>query len=107
MSNVWAYNFECDKPMAEVIATLNEQGSWKWIWRDSDTFGHYTSSVPYKGVRVRIFDIDGYYSDGPTYTAELKTDEECEVEKTLIDRVLLELLGKLDAQNLTEGETYY
>ena len=90
--------------MEEIILTLNESGPWKWIWRDKDAFGPYISSVPLEGVRARIYDLDGYHSNGPTYTADFRLDERSEAMKSAIDGVFNELLGKLAARNVTAGE---
>jgi hypothetical protein len=106
MRDYWAYDFECDKSMAEIFSMLNESGRWRWIERTKDAFGPYISSVPFKGLRVRIYDLDGYSSNGPTYTADFRMDEGCEVEKTLVNRVFAELLGKLAARNVMQGEYY-
>jgi len=103
---MWAYDFECDKTMAEIISALNESGPWQWVWRDKDAFGPYISSVPLEGVSVRIYDLDGYYSNGPTYTADFKLGEGCKSEWATIDRVFRELLGNLPARNVTIGEGY-
>jgi hypothetical protein len=106
MRSSWAYDFECDKPMAEIFSILNQSGPWRWIERDKDVFGPYISSVPIEGLRVRIYDLDGYYSNGPTYTADFLTDERFKGEISLIDGIFRELLGKLSARNVTEGESY-
>ncbi len=103
---MWAYDFECDNTMAEIISTLNESGPWEWVWRDKDAFGPYISSAPFEGVRARIYDLDGYYSNGPTYTADFKLGEGRKAERAAIDSVFSELLGKLAARNLTKGEGY-
>jgi hypothetical protein len=92
--------------MAEIISALNESGPWQWVWRDKDAFGPYISSVPLEGVSVRIYDLDGYYSNGPTYTADFKLGEGCKAEWATIDRVFRELLGNLPVRNLTIGEGY-
>ncbi|MDQ3754424.1 MAG: hypothetical protein M3371_06800 [Acidobacteriota bacterium] len=106
MKATWAYDFVCDRPMAEIFSTINESGPWRWIERDKDAFGPYISSMPFEGLRVRIYDLHGYYSNGPTYTADFKMDEECKVRRSLIDDVFRELLGKLSAHNITNGEYY-
>ena len=103
---VWAYDFECDKTMEEIILALNETGPWKWIWRDKEAFGPYISSAPLEGVRVRIYDLGGYDSNGPTYTADFKLGEGCKAEKGSIDIVFSELLSRLAARNITESEGY-
>jgi hypothetical protein len=103
---MWAYDFECDMTMAEIISALNESGPWQWVWRDKDAFGPYISSVPREGVSARIYDLDGYYSNGPTYTADFKLAEGCQVEWATIDRVFRELLRNLPVRNVAIGEGY-
>ena len=98
---LWAYDFECDKTIEEIILTLNEAGPWRWIWRDKDALGPYISSVPLEGVRARI-----YYAEGPTYTADFKLGVACSAERSTLDDVLGDLLGKLNARNVSECEGY-
>ena len=64
------------------------------------------SSVPLEGVRARMYDLDGYYSNGPTYTVDFRLADGCKTEWAAIDSVFKELLYKLAARNVTEGEGY-
>ena len=43
---------------------------------------------------------------GPKYTAQLEIDPNCGVQRSLIDGVFRELLGKLPARNVRQIETY-
>lgn len=111
---LWAYDFVCDKPMAEIRAVLNAEGPWTWIERDKEAFGDYISSVPAKGLRVRIYDLDGSDSNGPTYTADFRLDlDEWATDdtrdyvpsspRTSIDEIFGTLLARIDARHVTIG----
>ena len=114
---LWAYDFVCDKAMAEIRAVLNAEGPWKWIERDKEAFGDYISSFPSNGLRVRIYDLDGSDSNGPSYTADfrLELDELAIIDtrddlppspRTLIDEIFGTLLEKIGARHITLGSYY-
>jgi hypothetical protein len=103
---MWAYDFECDMTMEEIITVLNGAGPWTWIWREKDALGPYISSVPFAGARARIYDLVSYDSNGPTYTADFRLDERSEEKRSAIDSVFKQLSGKLAARHVRKGEGY-
>jgi hypothetical protein len=60
--------------------------------------------VPFEGARARIYDLDGYHSNGPTYTVDFRLDEWSGARKSAIDCVCRKLLGRLAARNVTADE---
>ena len=106
MKDAWAHDFECDRPMAWILATLNASGPWTWVTRDKDAFGPYISCAPFQGLQARIYDLDGWDSNGPKYTADFMMRDDCGTERALIEGVFLGMLGRLPARNVTRGEYY-
>ncbi len=118
---LWAYDFVCDKPMAEIRAVLNAEGPWHWIERDKEAFGDYLSSAPGNGLRVRIYDLDGRDSNGPSYTADVRLeldelaindtrddirDDSPPAPRTSTDEIFRTLLKRIGARHITRGCHY-
>jgi hypothetical protein len=107
MRQRWAYDFESDKPIRDILSSLNQAGPWKWMERDKDALGTYISSVPFEGARVRIYsDPQGYGEDGPKYTADFRLEESCEVSRPFVEAAFSAMLVTLSARNVTEGECW-
>jgi len=99
----WAYDFTCDKAMAEIGAMLTATGLWRWIERDNEAFGSYIAAVPCAGLQVRIYDLDGYDSNGPTYTVDCKMDADCPMDRATIEHVFWESLRPLAVRHITQA----
>src|SRR5947207_1764712 len=101
----WAYDFECDEPVLGILAALNRIGPWKWIERGNEAFGTYISSVPFDGVRARIYsDPRGSGENGPKYTADFRAEPGCEVPRDTIEGAFRVMLATLSARNVAPGE---
>ena len=107
MRKVYAYSFRSGLPLPEMLVRLNETGPWRWIERDSDTWGDYISAValpdPHRGT-VKIFVEPDHYvlnvllkSEQPEAAALFDS-----VRETLFDR----LLPAIGASGLAPTEAY-
>jgi hypothetical protein len=101
----WALDFESDKPLEEIFNLLSTRGPWQWLRRDKDAFGPYLSAHPF-GMRLRLYDLDGYHSNGPTYTLEVGMRAPCPLRREEVDAVVSELLTRIGARHVTPGETF-
>ncbi len=63
---VWAYEFDCDRPLSDMRGILNERGPWDWSIRESYWYGDYLMCRPGDGVRILVHDVDQciWYSGG-------------------------------------------
>ncbi len=97
----WAYEFLCDTPIEDLLATWNAAGPWTWSLRDSYWYGDYLNSRPVAGVRVRIHEWEA-----SKYTALLQIEQESEAEQAAIDAIMLNLLSRVKARGVVETEPY-
>lgn len=100
----WACDFECDKPMLEILTVLNAAGPWRWEVRDKEAFGDYLACAPAAGLSVRLYDVDGYYSNGPTYTVDFQRLRGCELAAAAVEAIIGKHLELLGATNITPAE---
>jgi hypothetical protein len=101
----WALDFESPLSMAEIRERLNAAGPWQWIWRDKDAFGPYLSAHP-QGLRSRLYDLDGYHSNGPTYTVEVAVRAPCPLRKPEVDEIVGDLLARIEAREIQPGDLW-
>ena len=106
MNYGWALDFDCDKNLEEIMPFLNEHSQWKWIERDNDNLGFYTSSIGGFGFIVKIYYFYGDAPNHPEYTLEVKIMDENHLEESQIDLEVRKLLDQLEARNIRPGETY-
>src|SRR5262245_60803303 len=100
----WARNFECDKRLLEILSLLNAAGPWCWHVRDKEAFGDYLACGPAVGLSVRLYDLDGYDSNGPTYTVDFERRQDCELEGPAVEAQLREHLRLLGASKIAPAE---
>jgi hypothetical protein len=96
----WACSFECSKPLLEVLSLLNAAGPWRWHLRDKEAFGDYLACGPRPGLSVRLYDLDGYDSNGPTYTVDFERRKGCELGGAAVEAQLREHLKVLGASKI-------
>jgi hypothetical protein len=68
-----ALRFSSPHGRMDILRRLRPLG-WPWLERDSDRLGPYLSAMVAEGVFVRLYDLDGYDSNGPTYTLAVRLD---------------------------------
>jgi hypothetical protein len=100
----WALDFESPLPMAGILSRLRGKTDWTWHARDSDRYGPYTTSSPGPGLMLRLYDLDGYDSNGPTYTIEVQARAPCARSRNQIDSLVEDLLAAIDGRNVKAGE---
>ena len=100
----WACSFECDKGLLEILGLLNAAGPWRWHVRDKEAFGDYLACGPAAGLSVRLYDLDGYDSNGPTYTVDFVRRQNCPLEGAAVEAQLREHLGLLGASKIAPAD---
>lgn len=100
-----AWNFESDLKRQEIMAVLGARTGWPWSEREKHHFGDYLVAYP-AGLRVRIYDLDGYHSDGPTYTLEVRRGTEASMSRAEVQTLVDELLAAVGARHVTRGEPF-
>lgn len=99
---MWAIDFESVLPQRAILARFVEAGGWCWSERDSDRLGPYLSSE-HQGVLFKLYDEDGYTSDGPSYTLAVRPTDACRLERAGIDALVERLLAAIDARDVRAG----
>jgi hypothetical protein len=99
----WALDFESALPMAGILERLRAKSAWTWHARDSDRFGSYTTSSPEPGLLLRLYDLDGRDSNGPTYTIEVQARAPSRRSRAQIDVLVENLLDAIDSRNIKPG----
>jgi hypothetical protein len=102
MSNYWAYKFECEASIEEMLRVFNELGPWTWQVRDSSWYGDYVNSRPTDDLRVRIHRPP----DEETHSGLLELETDDPNEKQVIDDIFRGLLAQIGARDITEIEPY-
>lgn len=97
----WAYAFVCDRPLSNILLTLNQEGPWQWAARDSHWYGDYLNCRPIKGVRVRIHEWED-----ASFTLLLQIETNSEAKQVDVDKIARGLLGLLEARDIEEAEPY-
>lgn len=100
---VAAFDFESTLTMAATLERLRATSAWPWSARDNETFGPYVSSSPDPNVVLRLYDLDGYDSNGPTYTLEAEIRGTWPGTRHEVVALLMELLAALGARNVAAG----
>lgn len=105
MANQAAFDFESDRTRAEIRRILQAWRPWLWSERDKEAFGDYL--VTYQpGFKIRIYDIDGYYSDGPTWTLDTQHSSDETLTWSQLQAEIRELLAVIDARNVAAAEYF-
>lgn len=100
----WAVDFESEKSMAEILAAARKALSLSWHERDKEAFGPYLWTSLFDGCALRIYDLDGYFSNGPTYTVDVRLTDGG--RKGEVDALISRLLDAIDPRNRTPGEYF-
>lgn len=109
MKRISAHSFDSPMTLSEIRDRLNEIGPWRWIDRDSDSYGEYISAKvldePHDGM-LKIFQEDTHYA----INVKLKSEAEADVAKRAFDAVLAtlheRLLPAIGAGELTPVDDY-
>lgn len=108
----FAFRFECDITLDEIVSQLNGAGPWKWQARESYWYGDYLNCRPTKGARIRIHDHGQpqpphfQQQSRPDYTMQVDIDGEPDKEASRFAATAKELLVKIGARNILEIEPY-
>ncbi len=109
---VFAFRFDCDMTLDQIVSQLNDTGPWKWQGHESYWYGDYLNCRPAKDVRIRIHDHGQpqpphfQQQSGPDYTMQVDIDSESDVEASRFVGLAKELLVKIGARNILEIEPY-
>lgn len=63
-----AYRFQCPLSFKELELKLDGLGKWRWIERDSDTYGEYLMALTGDPGKLRIF------QDGDRFVLDVRYD---------------------------------
>jgi len=121
-STAWAYEFNCEMSMEQMLEVWNQNGPWKWTTHESYWYGEYLISRPENGVRVRIhhpfqfpfrigeskavFAANNLDYPRNYYCALLEVDAEAPAERKSVDQRLHTLLHQVHSRNVREVEHY-
>ena len=78
---------------------LNEVGPWKWKIRDCDWYPDFLQCNP-DDVRICI------YQEGSLYRCLIESRSASDVQRSVYDPILLNLLNELPVNNLKEVESF-
>ena len=109
----WAYDFACDRSLADILAAFNAAGPWQWDLHESAWYGDYLNARPLDGVRVRVHAYPQAGEGGvfvglrdKGFSASLQIEAECSATQAEVDEVLRRLLNRVSAEDLKEIEPY-
>jgi hypothetical protein len=104
MHYVEAYAFRCPYSLSELDQELERIGSWRWISRDSDTYGEYLMGLTGDSARLRIFqDRDRYVLD---IRYEAKSDDPDAEWSRYRQNLLDSVLPSLGATDIEQTDDY-
>jgi len=109
----FAWKFESDKTLEEILSELNAVGPWRWEARESYWYCDYLNCRPASGIRIRIHDhgqptpAHFFQPSATDYTMQLDIDTQWRLRPNshFIQRAK-ELLVKIGALNIGEIESY-
>ena len=104
VEQLWACDFTCAQPLLEIQARLNVAGPWRWHVRDKEAFGDYLACGAAPGLSLRIYDLDGRDSNGPTYTVDFQRRQGCELDAAAVEAQIRRHLTLLGASDIAPGE---
>lgn len=113
LKSCWAYDFRCDRSLEAMLSVFNEAGPWEWELRESAWYGDYLNTQPIKGLRVRIHKypqageagmFTGLRDEG--FSVLVKRKAETLITQCEVDQILLDLLNRVDAADITAIEPY-
>lgn len=102
-----ACSFRSDLTLDQIRARLNELGPWKWIERDNDNWGPYTSAVFNRAAARAIVKIlhegEGYAVIVHYSWDDPRAPDDFEAARRILFENLLPAIG---ARDLAETEDY-
>jgi hypothetical protein len=108
----FAWKFDSDQTLNQMVSQLNAVGPWQWEARESYWYCDYLNCRPAPGVRVRIHDHGeptpqhNFERSAPDYTMQVDIDTELAGEASGFVSLAKELLAKIGALNISEIEAY-
>lgn len=97
-----AYEFACDRSLAEMAPLLTRAGPWTWSVRDCAWYPDYLQCRPEEGIRICVYEVNP--PGGPAYRSLVEIRAGAGRGPDPVDRVFLELLDALPARAVVEIE---
>jgi hypothetical protein len=97
----WAYEFSCERSLAEMEASLGGSG-WDWAIRDCAWYPDFLQCRPDGGVRICLYETKP--PGGPGYRCLVEIAPGSRQERASIDPVLVGSLRALPVRDLVEVE---
>jgi hypothetical protein len=102
MKDLFAYTFESDITLADMLLRLNNDGPWRWVARDSEHWGDYISTRALKDpdyAMVKLFVEPSHFAVNVKFESS-RPDAQVwldELQQALLTKVL-PLIGARNVQ---------
>jgi hypothetical protein len=96
----WAYEFSCERSLAEMEPILDRSGPWRWTIRDCAWYPDFLQCRPQDDVRICLYERNP--PRGPAYRCHVEIAPRTAAQRASIEPVLVGLLGKLPVDGLVE-----
>jgi hypothetical protein len=103
----WAYDFECDLSLEEILDRFNQLGPWRWQLRDNYIEGHYINTRPADGVHLKLREYPQAFIKGPReagFSAIIRLSGPAVSSRGEIDSRFTSLLSQIEAKDLQSVE---
>jgi hypothetical protein len=104
----WAFRFQSDKSLDDILDIFNAQSSWEWSGRESYIFGDYLNCRPEEGVRLQVHHFPQAFVQKPAregYHALLEVPAGSSSQK-VVDATFRKLLTQVPARDIQSIEPY-
>jgi len=107
MKDLFAFTFESDISLSDMLVRLNNNGPWRWIERDSEHWGDYISTRALKDpdyAMVKLFVEPSHFAVNVKFESS-RPDAQTSVDG-LRQTLLTKVLPLIGARNVQPTDTY-
>lgn len=107
MNDLFAYTFESDVSLSDMLVRLNNHGPWRWIERDSEHWGDYISTRALKDpdyAMLKIFVEPRHFAVNVKFESS-RPDAQASLDE-LRQTLLTNALPMVGARNVQPTDTY-